>query len=130
MSPRNERVCKNPCSSEAIMTNGTRPGVPATVGGSPVKTGRMAAFVRCLHGKDRFAFLITPADLFVQETPRLVIEHDHGTYTFTSRQHPETVVDFIEPDAARNQLIQFQAAFEVLVNEPRKIAHGPCVAVT
>ena len=60
----------------------------------------------------------------------LVIEHDHGTNTLTPRQHRETIVDFIEPDAARNQFVQFKAPVELLVNQPWKIAHGPRIAIT
>ena len=54
----------------------------------------------------------------------LIFKHNHGAYALTPRQHPETIVDFFEPDAARNQFVQFQAADQVLVNEPGKSRIG------
>src|SRR5690242_18028040 len=54
---------------------------------------------------------------------------DHGTNAFALCERSEAIVDFVQPDAARDQLVESDATGQVLVRDPRKVARGPRIAV-
>src|SRR5947209_1653219 len=54
---------------------------------------------------------------------------DHGPDALAARKRREAFVDFVEPDAPRDELVELEAPAQVLPRQPRKIAHRPRIAV-
>src|ERR1700761_5339165 len=83
----------------------------------------MAVWSRCAPGLDK--------QTLYQGDPRvwLLIERDHAANGLAAFQRRKTVVDFVERDAARDQLVEHEAAVEIGSRQQRKIAPRPGVAV-
>ena len=60
----------------------------------------------------------------------MLIKHHHGTNALAAGKRRKAVIDLIQPDAVRDQLIQLEPAIQIFIGDPREVPAGSRVAVT